>query len=112
MLKRIHNTCGYYDYGYKCVYYDKALRDMPYASAGVSFRKNGDIVLISYTTDVCIIDKDGWLTCTGTYSQTTRKHIGAFMREYANSNYHVAKQCYNDNMQYNVLTGEVRPISA
>ena len=110
--KKIHDAWGYYDFGYKCVTYDKRLRDMPYASAGVSFRKNGDIVLVSYTTDVVIISADGWLRCTGTYSATTRKHIGCFMREYANSYYQLAKQCYEENLEYNVFTGEVRPICA
>lgn len=43
------------------------------------------IELISYNTNVCGIyfNEDGdYLECSGTRSQTTRKHIGWFCREY------------------------------
>ena len=94
---------GYY---YKTVTYDKRLAFCPYGSCGVVFNDNG-VHLISYTTLVCSIDNDGWLSCTGTYSATTRKHIGAFLKEYAPMcSYHVAKQCYIDNVAMNIYTGE------
>jgi hypothetical protein len=38
---------------------------------------------------------------------TTRKHIGAFMREYCGSTYQVAKQLYEDGYMLNIDTGEV-----
>ena len=43
------------------------------------------IELISYTTMVCAMklrDDGNYVECTGTYSATTRKHIGWFVREY------------------------------
>lgn len=91
----------------------KKLSRMPYAQAHVEIDDNGNIYLISYVTLVCELTADGWLTCTGTYSQTTRKHIGAFMREYVEypngerGNYYTAKHCYEGNYRFNVLTGEI-----
>lgn len=85
----------------------KRLEKMPYAQAGIIFDDRG-IHLISYTTLVCTIDNDGFLTCTGTYSATTRKHIGAFLKECAPSMcYYDAKRCYNDNIAINIHTGEI-----
>ena len=98
-------------WGYFCkdtaVHVDKKLDSMPYAQAGVRF-ENGSIILVSYATVVCIIDEHGFLTCTGTYSKTTRKHIGAFMYEYAPKfSYYTAKMCYENNEAINIYTGEV-----
>ena len=95
----------------KTVTYDKRLQYCPHGSCGVVFNDYGTH-LISYTTLVCSIDHDGWLTCTGTYSQTTRKHIGAFIREYAPMlSYYSAKHCYENDVMMNIYTGEVKPIS-
>lgn len=89
---------------------EKKLAKMPYAQAKVIIMDNGAIVLRSYYTDVALIQADGWLSINGLYSATTRKHIGAFMREYANSNYQLAKMLYENKMVYNIYTGEVAPI--
>lgn len=95
---------GYY---YKTVSYDKKLAYCPYGSCGVVFNDNG-VHLVSYTTLVCSIDKMGFLTCTGTYSATTRKHIGAFLKEYAPKFcYHDAKKAYENQYAINIYTGEI-----
>lgn len=92
------------------VFVDKRLSLMPYAQAGIIKDEKG-ITLVSYSTKVCTIDNDGWLTCTGTYSATTRKHIGAFMKECGNGfNYYDAKYCYENNSALNIYTGEVKII--
>ena len=94
----------------------KKLAYAPYAQAHVEIDKAGNIHLFSYRTLVCCIDKDGWLTCTGLYSATTRKYIGYFMREYvtypngAHGTYQDAKRCYYDNVRFNVNTGEVEDL--
>jgi hypothetical protein len=80
---------------------------MPYAQAKVLVMDNGNTILRSYYTDVILLQADGWLTVNGLYSATTRKHIGAFMREYANADYQLAKQLYTDGYTYNIYTGEV-----
>lgn len=86
----------------------KKLSRMPYAQARVVIDENGAICLVSYSTVVIIIDPQGWLVCTGTYSATTRKHISAFMHEYGNgAGYYTAKKCYEDNETYNIYTGEI-----
>lgn len=85
----------------------KKLTDHESAQAKVRIDENGAITLVSYTTDVVTIDPHGWLTCSGTYSATTRKHIGWFMREYTRFTYHTAKQCYEDKVTINIYTGEV-----
>ena len=105
-----HECWGVFQYE-RIVNVDKRLSAMPYAQAGVIFGKNGEVSLISYSTLVCTIDADGWLTCTGTYSQTTRKHIGAFMREYGHGlNYYDAKHCYEKGEMLNIYTGEVKKL--
>lgn len=64
---------------------------------------------MSYATKVATIDAVGWLTCSGTYGQTTRRHIGQFLKEYGEggANYYNAKYCYQNDMAYNVRTGEI-----
>ena len=63
------------------------LKDHPYCNCYVL--KDDDIIkLVSYITEVIIAvrnpkNKNEWfLKCTGTYSQTTRKQISWFLREY------------------------------
>ena len=93
------------------MYYDRALRDMPTAQCGVMFPENGGVLFMSYTTPVIYIDNNGWLTCTGTYSPTTRKQMGRFLREYAPTmTYQMVKQIHMDNMRINIHTGEVEPL--
>ena len=81
------------------------LSAMPYAQAKVIKNEDGAIVLQSYQTLVATISRDGWLSINGLYSATTRKHIGAFVREYAHISYQLAKQLYEDGYLYNIYTG-------
>lgn len=86
----------------------KKLSAMPYAQACVRIYDNGMIVLQSYSTDVIIIDENGFMECTGTYSRTTIRHISAFMREYGHGcTYYTAKQLYLTGDKMNLITGEV-----
>ena len=97
---------GYY-FTQKTVFVDKRLRDMSYAQCGVKIDEHGAITFISYDTKVIIIDPLGWMTCTGTYSQTTRKQIGFFLKEYApNVGYYDAKRCYENHETVNIYTRE------
>ena len=97
-------------YFYVTMQYDKALAFMPSASAGVCFQ-DGCIYLVSYATPVIKIDENGWLTCTGTYSATTRKHISAFAKEYADGlNYYDIKASYEKHYAINILTGEIKSL--
>lgn len=93
-----------------CTLYGKPLKYMPYATACVNTLDDGLIELQSYKTSIIKIDKKGWLTCTGTYSATTRKHISAFMKEYTNFSYYDAKMCYEENKALNVYTGEIKDL--
>lgn len=86
------------------------LSAMPHAQAIVIKMDNGNIILRSYCTDVALIQADGWLSINGLYSMTTRKHIGAFVKEYANISYQLAKKLFEDKLVYNIYTGEVAPI--
>lgn len=89
---------------------EKRLERMPYAQAKVrllsGFYHNE---LISYKTTVAAI-RGGWLYIYGLYSATTRKHISAYVREYANISYQLARELYEKKMKYNIYTGEVAPI--
>ena len=78
-----------------------------YAQSHVVNFEDGTIQLVSYRTVVIEITPEGWLSCTGTYSMTTIKHIGWFMRE-RGFTYQLAKQLYEDNKEFNIYTGEVR----
>lgn len=90
-------------------YVDKKLERMPYAQCGVIFTDSG-VNFISYTTLVCSIE-NGWLSCTGTYSQTTRKQIGAFLKEYApKCSYYTAKRCFEEGIKVNIDTLETLPL--
>ena len=86
---------------------ENKLNRMPNAQAKVVVMPNGLIILRSYETNVAYLRPDGWLTISGLYSTTTRKHIGAFVKEYANITYQLAKELYIKKMAYNIYTGEV-----
>jgi len=86
----------------------RTLSAMPYAQARVFVHPN-NITLVSYQTLVADID-DGWFSVRGLYSATTRRHIGAFAKEYAGIDYQTAKRLYLDGYAYNIHTGEIRSI--
>lgn len=91
---------------------DRRLAYCPNGSAGVNFTRDGSVILRSYETNVCQIDAAGWLTCTGTYSATTRKHIGAFLREYGRrATYQDAKKAAEMGHAFNIYSGEVLPLA-
>lgn len=88
------------------------LRSMPSAHCVVEIHLLDnvvtDVVLQSYRTDVVIIDVENReITCTGTYSQSTRKHIGRFVREFtATQEYYTMKELASTPNQYKFLNGE------
>lgn len=85
----------------------KKLSAMPYAQAHVEYIDAENVYLWSYNTLVAEIT-NGWLTINGLYSATTRRHIGAFMREYVHdSSYQLAKQLYYDRKSLDITTGEI-----
>lgn len=86
------------------------LTAIPYGQATVNINVDGTIILTSYTTQVAVIDKEGWLEIYGLYSMTTRKHIGAFVKEYCGIDYQTAKMLYCDRYKYNIHTGEILPL--
>ena len=98
------------------MYTTSTLKFMPHAQATVRRYENGDIYMISYRTVVIRLSADGWLTCTGTYSRTTIRHIGAFMKEFVSlpngehGSYYMAKEAYLGGYAINICTGEVRPL--
>lgn len=85
-----------------------ALKKMPYAQAKVQILETGENFrcnLVSYTTCVAHIIKDGWLIVNGLYSATTRRHLSAFASEYR-TNYYKLKKCYEQKLTYNIYTGK------
>lgn len=111
MKYKAREVFGYYEKIVE-VEVDARLKSMPNAQCGVRFDAHGGIDFVSYSTTVITIDPMGWLTCTGTYSQTTRKQIGRFLSEYApNITYQDAKRCYEDNKTINIHTGEIADLS-
>ena len=92
-------------YFIKTVTYDERLEFCPYGSCGKVYTADGDVVLVSYTTSVAGVDHNGFAWCNGTYSATTRKHIGAFAKEYGLT-YQDFKAMCNGDFVMNVETGE------
>ena len=84
----------------------RKLKEIPYGQCFVEIANENTFYLWSYRTLVAKVEKS-WLTINGLYSMTTRKHIGAFMREYCKSTYQTAKQLYEDGYVLNIDTGEV-----
>lgn len=63
----------------------KSLKNHPYSQCYVEV-ENGTTCFVSYSTAVIFITNEGgkrYVECTGTYSATTRKQIGYFLKEYA-----------------------------
>lgn len=85
----------------------KKLTAMPYAQAHVEIDHEGTITLFSYVTRVATLTADGWLTIYGLHSMTTRKHIGAFMKEYTDFDYHFAKAAYEGGYSINIKSGVI-----
>lgn len=80
----------------------KRLARMPYAKACVSVEPNR-IALVSYSTLVAEI-VGGVLRVYGLYSMTTRRHISAFVAEYAGVPYQTAKILYENNLCMDIVT--------
>ena len=67
--------------------------------------------LVSYSTAVIDIDANGWLSCSGLYSMTTRKQIGWFLKEYAPAiTFQMVKKCVETDTMINIYTGEIVPM--
>ena len=108
-----HCQSGYYVYD-RTVVVDRKLRDHEYAQCGIN--GHGTLVqFVSYETIVCEID-NGWLHCFGTFSTTTAKQIGWFMRQMKQeygyridlSNYQTAKRAYEKGIEINLYNGDER----
>lgn len=90
----------------------KKLRDHASAQCCAILYENGDIALRSYETIVLYYRKDtGFLYCSGTYSQTTRKHMSWFLREYfPNVRYQSMRDCYLHDEKYHVGINATRKL--
>lgn len=88
----------------------KKLERMPYAQAKVIVGEKLK-TLVSYQTAVATITSEGWLTVNGLYSMTTRRHISAFVKEYAPAitSFETIKFLARTGMKMNIHTGEVLP---
>lgn len=97
------------------------LKYLPYAQACIMWHYDehnlvDSVSLISYNTTVITIESDGTLWCTGTYSNTTARHINRFCKEMSEFfrcpvfTYYTCKTCYCKDMTYNIHTGEFKPI--
>lgn len=70
---------------------------------------NDKEILVSYATDVLIIDYDSnIMEVTGLYSMTTRRHISWYLMErFPHLNYYIIKKAYEQGKKVNVLTGDL-----
>lgn len=87
---------------------DRRLKLMPSAQAGIVHEPDGGISLISYATKVATVDGEGFLTCGGTYSASTRRHLNRWMREFDTPcDYFTCKEAAEKDLAINIYTGEV-----
>lgn len=124
-----HCQEGYYCYDRK-VHVGKPIRGHEYSQCGwnrIIDEVNDKMIIqfVSYETIVIeIVGKNStatcdWLHCYGTFSQTTRKQMGWFMREMQERygykrelcNYFTCKHCYEKDLEINLMTGEKRKAS-
>ena len=87
-------------------YIIKKLSAHPYAQAFVEYVDENNFYLWSYRTLVVEVENNK-ITVNGLYSATTRRHIGAFMKEYFNLSYQTAKMLYENNYTLDLNTGEL-----
>lgn len=83
--------------------YKRKLKNHKYAKCYVNISDNGNYISFwSYSTLVIALEKRRgarFVGCTGTYSPTTRKQIGWFLREYApDLNYYDMKNIVGKGM--------------
>lgn len=90
-------------------YTTRRLSDHASAQCSIKLFDNGDVVLRSYATDVLYFRKEtNSLICTGTYSATTRKQIGWFLREYfPEISYHDVKRAYDRDEAIIYVSGQI-----
>ena len=86
----------------------RKLSAMPYAQAHIEIDERGNIALFSYNTLAATLTPDGWLAVYCLCSQTTRRHVSAFVREYTHTvDYKTAKYCLENRVDINIHTGEI-----
>lgn len=87
------------------------LASMPYAQAEV-FCHKGNHTLVSYETAAASITKEGLLIVSCLCSQTTRRHVKAFLHDltFDKVGYQTAKAIHKSHEALNLHTGEVVPI--
>lgn len=95
-----------------CVSYDKAAPSCPYGSCGI-IELSDATQLVSYTTVCGELREDGWLSARHYSSTTTARHISAFIKDYIKPvdpsfSYKDWKKLVDDDVEYNIYTGEVR----
>lgn len=91
------------------------LADHKSANCSVKLYEDGSMVLQSYHTDVILFHKPtGYLYCSGTFSQTTRKHITWFLREYFSYgcvSYQDMKKCAGGRLKYHTGINAFTPLT-
>lgn len=90
----------------------RKLSAMPYAQAKVLVNDYGDIYLQSYNTLVASV-VNSVFEVGGLYSMTTRKHLSAFAREYADLfDFSVIKELANSKDKgYNIQTKKIEVLA-
>ena len=89
--------------------YNRPLKSMPYAQAHEEYHDNGAIILVSYETPAVFV-VDCWLTVTCLCSNTTKRHVGTFMRDHHFGDYALARYLYDKGKKFNIVTGEIAEI--
>ena len=79
-----------------------------YSQCHVVKKINGHVKFYSYDTLTAEITTNGWFKCYCTCSQTTRRQLGWFLKEYAPYiDYQQAKRMKENFETFNIKTGEL-----
>lgn len=90
---------------------EKALNGHKQAAAYEWKDFHGGYGLTSYRTQIIHVSEDGWMVVSGTFSRTTIKHIGWFVKQHNLPSYYEVKAMFEKGLAMNVLTGETRPMT-
>ena len=108
---------GYYE-TIETVTVDRRLAAMPTAQAGIldhvdainargRYEKRAGMTLMSYATPAATLTADGILTVSCLCSASTRRHVSAFLREFAPAiSYQDAKAAYNGGYSIDIENGD------
>ena len=115
VTKKVKCIYGYYKQ-IKSVTYNRSLKYIPYAQAGILLDDEG-VTLVSYESPIIRLHRDAIEFCNTApnCTRTTISHVSAFLKEYApNISYFQVKEAYykDAEIEWHIVDGDlVNPLT-